>query len=147
MVDPDMCTPRVPVLAFHSVYNDRCYCSDNSIAEEIRQATNFSSLHNVSNIFPTEKSRGAQLGQQRCHRLELPQLIHIPVNCSLSNLVTSAHLAGRHTHQVPMAQNISLALRTVTVCRRLWKNGPITPALVICITFNFRQSCSCSLTS
>lgn len=37
LVDPDMCPPRVPVLVFLSVYNYRCYCSDNSIAE-IRQA-------------------------------------------------------------------------------------------------------------
>jgi hypothetical protein len=58
--------PTVRVLVFLSVYSYRCYCSDNSIAE-IRQATDFSSMHDVQHIFNRNIKRSTT-GQSKVPR-------------------------------------------------------------------------------
>jgi hypothetical protein len=61
------------------------------------------------------------------------------------------HLAGRHIHQVPVAQHSSVACQVTQHLSLFFswkKNDPITPALVNPHdTFSFGLCCSCSLTS
>jgi hypothetical protein len=99
---------------------------------------------------PMEKSH-------RGHEMGLPQLIHIPVNCSVRNSVTDVQKCGGapyccKTHPsgtCGTAQFSRMSKYTASVTAISWKkNGLITPALAnLHHMFYFGLSHLCSLTS